>query len=103
MNKKKRRKAAEIEAAASKAKKAAYRRADSALTVDQPYSMSRKASIYSSFFGSPLQRWKGGVLVADEKTVAWSSYAEIGRIALAFVVGTSIGIAITTRPISVRS
>lgn len=103
MRQRKKLKAAEDEAAVSKAKKAAYRRADSALTVDRPFSKSRSASIISSFFQSPSHVWKGGILVEDEKGVAPTSYAEVGRIALVFAVGVSVGIAMTTRSSGVRS
>lgn len=90
-------KATEKKAAAFKARKAAYRRADSALTVDRPNAKTRRFSIFS-FFSSPSQTWKGGILI--EEGAAWTRYAEVGRIALALAVGTSVGIAISTRSTS---
>jgi len=96
---KKNQKATENKAATSKARKAAYRRADSALTVDRPNAEHRR-SIFS-LFSSPSRTWKGGILI--EEGAAWTWYAEVGRIALALAVGTSVGVAISTRSTSLRS
>lgn len=96
-------KVAECEAAASNAKKAAYRRMDSALTVDRPNAAKGKrgsffsSALRSSFLSTPSRTWKGGIHVDGEEGVLSKYSAKVGQIALTLAVGVAIGAAVSTR------